>query len=309
LKNHGADEEVRGMFDMGAETMALPMDEKMKFEQGDSGMSFGYKAAGANATDASGNLDTVEFINVSMDDALAYPTVAHREYPAPVNARMESTIKPFITKSVEVNKTLMRVFEKRLGLPEGKLLDLHFNGEHSGSESRCIKNPPKPPMSEEQAAIGAHTDFGSLSFLHNRLGGLQVFVPGAETWQYIRPIPGHAVCNVGDALSIFSGGIMRSNLHRVVPSPKAQGAYERWSLVFFTRPINSAILRALVEDSDIVAQGVKDHIQAGGTMNFETGSTAADWFKRRIKNQRIKNRTGPETWMASRGTEHKPNQI
>ena len=29
------------MFDMGAETMRLPMDEKMKFEQGDDGVSFG----------------------------------------------------------------------------------------------------------------------------------------------------------------------------------------------------------------------------------------------------------------------------
>lgn len=29
------------MFDMGAETMALPMEEKMRFEQGDDGMSFG----------------------------------------------------------------------------------------------------------------------------------------------------------------------------------------------------------------------------------------------------------------------------
>lgn len=30
------------MFEMGAETMKLPLDEKMKFEQGDEGMSFGY---------------------------------------------------------------------------------------------------------------------------------------------------------------------------------------------------------------------------------------------------------------------------
>lgn len=61
------------MFDMGAETMALPLDEKLKFEQGDDGRSFGhvpkftryphpatltdfirYKKAGANAVDASG---------------------------------------------------------------------------------------------------------------------------------------------------------------------------------------------------------------------------------------------------------------
>jgi len=72
LKNHGADQEVNDMFDMGAETMALPLEEKLKFDQGDDGRSFGcvftwsahrpaeftnfirYKSAGANAVDASG---------------------------------------------------------------------------------------------------------------------------------------------------------------------------------------------------------------------------------------------------------------
>lgn len=29
------------MFEMGAETMRLPMSEKMRYEQGDEGMSFG----------------------------------------------------------------------------------------------------------------------------------------------------------------------------------------------------------------------------------------------------------------------------
>jgi hypothetical protein len=41
LKNHGVDDEVNEMFQMGAETMALPMEEKMKYEQGDAGSSFG----------------------------------------------------------------------------------------------------------------------------------------------------------------------------------------------------------------------------------------------------------------------------
>jgi hypothetical protein len=42
LKNHGVDYEVNEMFDMGAETMALPLEEKLKFEQGNDGMSFGF---------------------------------------------------------------------------------------------------------------------------------------------------------------------------------------------------------------------------------------------------------------------------
>ncbi|KAL1938602.1 hypothetical protein VTO73DRAFT_11417 [Trametes versicolor] len=304
LKNHGADEEVDQMFEMGAETMKLPLDEKMKYEQGDEGMSFGYKAAGANATDEQGSLDTVEFINVSKDDALAWPGKVHREYPRTVNARMESTIRPFIEKSLGVNYTLLAVLGERLGLPAGALERQHLREEPSGSEARCIKNPPRPDgMSEEKAALGAHTDFGSLSFLHNRLGGLQVMVPGTNEWQYVRPIPGHAICNLGDAMTIFSGGILRSNLHRVVPPPKEQGYYERWSLVFFTRPGQSVILRPLSGESPIIAEAVAK-LPSG---KYDTGTTSKEWFARRIKNQRIKNRTGPETWRASRGTEHQPS--
>ena len=126
------------------------------------GPSISYKAAGANATDEYGNLDTVEFINVAKDDALAYPQIVHRTYPSTVNARMEGTIRPFIEKSLAVNNTLLDIFNDRLGLPQGTLAKKHLREEPSGSESRCIKNPPKPAATEPKTAIGAHTDFGSL---------------------------------------------------------------------------------------------------------------------------------------------------
>ena len=163
-----------------------------------------YKAAGANAVDETGALDTVEFINVSKDDALAWPNKVHRDYPSTVNARMGNTIKPFIQKSVEVNSTLIEVFNDKLGLPKGALMERHKMFEPSCSESRCIRNPPRPGGDDSKAALGAHTDFGSLvrrhhgteatpliqldrqSFLHNRLGGLQVMPPGSQTWQYIK---------------------------------------------------------------------------------------------------------------------------
>ena len=126
-------------------------------------MGHSYKAAGANAVDESGALDTVEFINISQDDALAWPKPVHRTYPATVNARMESTIRPFVQHSAEVNRTLMEILGKKLGFKEGKLAELHRLDETSGSETRCIRNPPRPNgISEEKAALGAHTDFGSM---------------------------------------------------------------------------------------------------------------------------------------------------
>ena len=150
------------MFSMGEETMFLPLSEKMAFEQGDEGVSFGYKASGANAVDEFGNLDTVEFINVSQDDALAWPETVHRTYPRTVNERMDNTIVPFVKKSRAINVVLLKILERKLGLPEGELLKKHSEEEPSGSETRCIKNPPRAPGEKNRIAIGAHTDFGSL---------------------------------------------------------------------------------------------------------------------------------------------------
>lgn len=45
LKNHGVDDEVNEMFEMGKESMRLSLEEKMKYEQGDEGSSFGYAAS------------------------------------------------------------------------------------------------------------------------------------------------------------------------------------------------------------------------------------------------------------------------
>jgi hypothetical protein len=117
---------------------------------------------------------------------------------------MEPTIAPFVRKSLEVNNTILQAFEDKLGLPAGALMERHKMEEFSGSETRVIRTPPCPASEDQRQLVGSHTDFGSLvclllpyhcihtihlifqSFLHNRLGGLQVLVPGLESWQYIK---------------------------------------------------------------------------------------------------------------------------
>ncbi|PCH34265.1 Clavaminate synthase-like protein [Wolfiporia cocos MD-104 SS10] len=296
LKNHGVEWEVDQMFDMGAETLDLPLDELMKFEQGDNGNSFGYKARGTIQTDANGTRDNVEFLNIAQDDVLSWPHPTHRTYPSTVNAHMEDTIIPFVRKSMQVNNTILTIFERQLGLPQGALAQLHSTEEPCGSEARCIKTPPR----QSSTGVGEHTDFGTLTFLHNRLGGLQVMPPGTQKWLYVKPLPGHAICNVGDALALFSGGILRSSLHRVMPPPGAQSQFERYSIAFFTRPRDSVVLRALWEGSEMIARTVLQAPEG----KYDTGSTSAEWIARRIKKLRLKNRQGPETWYASLGTEH-----
>ncbi|PRQ78046.1 Clavaminate synthase-like protein [Rhodotorula toruloides] len=314
LKNFGFEEVIEPMFEMGKATFSLPDDELMPFEQGDSGMSAGYKKAGANNTlttrSMQGNLDTVQFINVSKDDALAYPEVRHRTYPRTVNERIK-TVTSFVRQSDNVLQKLMEVLEVRIGLPKGTLAALHKVGDISGSESRVIlKSAPgargyiPEGVTDSFRSSRAHTDFGVLSMLHGRgCGGLQVLPPGTSKWQHIRPLPGHAVCNVGDTLSVFSGNIFKSNIHRVVPPPPPQDQDERWSLVYFIRPAFAHPLRPLSDQSDLIAS----HAENDPAMQaLPKDATAGDWYKRRIKLQRVANRKGPETWAQSRGTEHTP---
>lgn len=138
-----------------------------------------YKALGASAIDETGARDHAEFLNIAQDDALSYPIPARRTYPGPVNARMESTIVPFIRKSAEINLTLLGVLNDRLGLPEGTLGNKHLIDRPSGSEARCIKSPPTQEILSEKASIGAHTDFGSL------VSSLFVMLPcGANSFKH-----------------------------------------------------------------------------------------------------------------------------
>ncbi|GAA6011300.1 hypothetical protein JCM10207_008291 [Rhodosporidiobolus poonsookiae] len=315
LKNFGFVEAIEPMFAFGEDTFNLPDDELLPYEQGDSGMSAGYKRAGSTNVDAKGNVDTVQFINVAKDDAFAWPEVRQRTYPKTVKEHID-TVQRFHRSSDTVLQKLMEVLEVRIGLPKGTLAALHKEGDISGSESRCIlkaaegeRNYKAEGVDEDgnpAAAIGAHTDFGSFSMLHGRgCGGLQVLPPGTSKWQNIRPLPGHAVCNVGDTLSVYSGNIFKSNIHRVVPPPAPQNVHPRWSLVFFLRPGFDNRLAPLSDLSETVkAAAEKDPAMKALPAN----ATAGEWFKRRISLQRAANRKGPETWAQSRGTEHTPDK-
>lgn len=254
--------------------------------------SIRYKHAGASATDETGTLDSVEYLNIAKDDVMAYPDVAIRRYPPEVNDCMESVLKPFVQKSMEINNTILAIFENKLGMNLKTLLDRHSLHEPSGSEARLIKKSGSTVAAnseQHKVALGAHTDFGSLSFLHNRLGGLQVLPPGSSRWQYVGPLPNHAVCNVGDALTLFSGGILHSCMHRVVAPPDLQAAFDRWSLVFFTRPGDDISLRALVDDSEMVKKAI-DGMDASLAEKYFPGVNANEWFVRRSTGRRVKNR-------------------
>jgi len=118
-----------------------------------------------------------------------------------------------------------------------------------------------------------------------------------ENWVYVRPLPGHAIINLGDAMVKFSANILRSNTHRVVSPPGAQAEATRYSLVYFSRPEDEVLLKPLVE-SPLVKERVKGHDE-------ELVLNSKDWILKRALGRRgvgkFEDSEGTETARGMRG--------
>lgn len=170
--------------------------------------------------------------------------------PAPdVLAKERPLFKSFMTSAHGIISMVLELLNTHLDLPPHTLANLHRLDHSSGDQVRMIKAPPQP-MDDRQTTLGEHTDFGSITVLFNRLGGLQVLPPGkGAEWCYVKPLSGHAIINLGDAMAVFTNGLLRSNIHRVVSPPGQQADHTRYSLVYFSRPENEVLMKR-IEGSD-----------------------------------------------------------
>jgi isopenicillin N synthase-like dioxygenase len=159
-------------------------------------------------------------------------------------------IKSYMHNAHSLASVLLEHLTTHLDLPTGTLTALHDQRTISGDHVRFIKAPPQP-SDDLRTAMGQHTDFGSVTILFNRVGGLQVLPPGSSEWCYVRPLPGHCIVNLGDAMVKFTNGLLRSNLHRVVAPPGEQVGCTRYALVYFARPGDEVPLRR-VEGSSVI---------------------------------------------------------
>lgn len=228
-------------------------------------------------------------MKVSKDDILGLSS----PLPAPdLLVPHRDLLKSFIQHSHSVVTLILRLLTCRLGLPYNKLPSLHRLTSISGDQVRWVNAPPQP-MNDQKVALGQHTDFGSVTVLFNRLGGLQVLLPGSEEWCYVKPLRGHAIVNLGDAMVKFTAGVLRSNMHRVVNPPGLQAEHTRMSLVYFARPEDDVVLKTL--DGSVLIDEKKDQSQE---YSDEEEITSKEWILRRA----LGRRQGGD-WKKSTGTE------
>ena len=252
LTNHHVDHEF--MFSLAQKVFDLPLPEKMKYDMGSTGHYYGYKRSGGFVVDDKGTPDHSEFYNISKDEVLGInndnttTTTKSTPHPAVVTDDFPQ-LAQYIRSCHAIVSVVVRTLGRSLGLPPDLLPSLHRIDRPSCCQARVTHAPPIPSST---VALGEHSDFGSVTVLFNRLGGLQVLNPDYHEstdpnrepeWKYVIPRPECAIINLGDALVKLCGNRLYSAVHRVLGPPGEQAQRQRHSVVYFARP-NSDVLPA-----------------------------------------------------------------
>ena len=135
------------------------------------------------------------------------------------------------------------LFAVMLELPEDFFVSRHMYNDKSEDHLRYMVYHPRSLEDDakvENTWSRSHTDFGSLTLLWSQdVAGLQIRTFDGH-WKYVRPVDGGIVCNVGDTLSFWSAGYLKSTVHRVVRPPPDQDHIHRLGLFYFVRPSDDA---------------------------------------------------------------------
>ena len=166
----------------------------------------------------------------------------------------QDTFKEALRCGNTIASTILSVLEKQLQLPAGSFTKLHRLYDDSGDFVRVLRYPGAPNGRKDGPdGFPPHKDALSVAILFTWLGGLQVPDPNAkvqglavksEDWRWVRPEPGYAIVNLGDAMEIFTNNVLKSGIHRVIKAPGQQRPHDRLSVLVGTRPENNSLMKA-----------------------------------------------------------------
>jgi isopenicillin N synthase-like dioxygenase len=153
----------------------------------------------------------------------------------------------------DLGRRLVRLAARSVGAP-ADVFDAAF--ERPTTWLRLLRYPPRPPDAPDDLYGSApHRDFGAITILaQDDAGGLQVMRPEGG-WIDVPPTDGALVVNVGDMLSRWTNGRLKSTPHRVIN--RAPGP--RYSVPFFFDPHARTVitpLRVCVDPGETAAEPI-----------------------------------------------------
>lgn len=158
----------------------------------------------------------------------------------------------------------------------------------SGTILRFLYYPPltNTDASDEDVRAGAHSDYGSITMLFRLKGqaGLEILTRD-KTWVPVPVSPPGTesdagppiLVNIGDLLSYWTNGLLRSTVHRVVFPGPGKGivdgetaAEPRYSMAFFCHPVSTTPLLP------VPSERVRDFVPSAAENGDVSGNPYAD---------------------------------
>ncbi|KAK8034996.1 2OG-Fe(II)oxygenase superfamily protein [Apiospora rasikravindrae] len=274
IKNTGKDvtaQQISNAFDLSRALFASPIEEKQKctIQKNNQGVRVG---------------DYKEAFNFGP---FTPAHEAQQPLPNTLAAAQVTEIAQFRGACHALCERLLHLFGVGLGVtPPDFFAASHAPGKPSGSILRFLYYPAPAAVSAASSVeagevrAGAHSDYGSVTLLFRLRGqaGLEILTR-AGTWG-ARPRDDPAppiLVNIGDLLSYWTNGLLRSTVHRVTFEGDGSGGKKvagesnsepRYSLVYFCHPTNDTQLTA------VPSERVKDF--KGGLAEANGGNPYAE---------------------------------
>ncbi len=231
LKNHSVPQTV--VSELFAQSMVFfDLPQATKAEAG------GYRGAGLSGLDPTKPTDVKERFRSPYDSNL--PAGYWPEWPP----KLRETVSIFHEAGLLVLRQVMHGVALSLDLSEEYFDAAHE--PHSGAVMLLHYPPITQSLLPGQLRSGAHTDFGTMTLLfhHGSAEGLEIQRPDGS-WLHAPSIPGAAIVNVGDLLTRWTNGQLRSVLHRVVPPRGEASQRPRYSATLFYEPMHEVVISCL----------------------------------------------------------------
>lgn len=265
ISSFASDAEMNDLMGLARKFFALPQKRKDLISIRNEDSVRGYQRLKENVT--GGKADNHEAIDLyaPVDNPdKTKPLWGTNQWPSDVKY-FRSTYEAWIEKMKVLGMIVMEAMAIGLGMTPDEWEGLKGCVDHSFWVMRIIGYPPLPD-DHDGFSCGAHKDYGCLTFLlaDPTQDALQVFVPRSlaaanqmassstiklpkeegtsnGVWIYANPLPGCVVCNIGEMWEVWTRGMYKSTLHRVIH----RGNNYRVSLPFFFEPNFDALVKPL----------------------------------------------------------------
>ncbi len=242
--NHGIEKTlIEQLFQVSKQFHSQPLSEKMRVALDHNHR--GYIAINTS-TDVNSKLADVKKPNQSesfmmmREDKSELPDVylsGPNQWPKLEN--FKEVLEKYTFKMTKLGRNLMRLALLSSGVKD---LSVMQSLDTPTIWLRLLHYPPISKNSPSDLYGSApHTDFGCLTILaQDEIGGLQVQTKEGK-WIDVPKLEGSFVVTVGDMLSRYTNGLLRSTPHRVIN----KSGKERFSCPFFFDPHTNAVVQPL----------------------------------------------------------------